>query len=95
MMEYIILAGLIIIIILLIVILARKINEASITERIGKIETNTVKELSDFKIDMLKNMNENFDHLNEMMEYRLTVMNEKVNERLDENFAKTNRQFIY
>ena len=93
MIEYIILAGIVIIIILLIVILARKINEASITERIGKIETNTVKELSDFKIDMLKNMNENFDHLNEMMEYRLTVMNEKVNERLDENFAKTNRTF--
>ena len=38
-------------------------------------------------------MNENFDNLNEMMEYRLTLMNDKVNERLDANFAKTNRTF--
>ena len=38
-------------------------------------------------------MNEDFDRLNEMLEYRLTVMNEKVNERLDENFSKTNRTF--
>ena len=93
MIDYIILGSLAIIIILLIIILARKINEANITERIGKIETNTVKELANFKTDMLKNMNENFDHVNDMMEYRLTQMNEKVNERLDENFAKSNRTF--
>ncbi len=93
MIDYIILACLGIIILLLIIVMIKKVNEANITEKIGKIETNTVKELSNFKVDMLKNMNENFDHLNEMMEYRLTVMNEKVNERLDENFSKTNRTF--
>ena len=93
MIDYIILIGIIIILILLIILLARRISEANITEKIGKIETNTVKELSNFKLDIFKNMNENFDNLNEMMEYRLTLMNDKVNERLDENFAKTNRTF--
>ena len=93
MLEYIILGSLIIIILLLIILLTRKVNEANMIERISKIETTIVKELSEFKVDMLKNMNENFDHLNEMMEYRLTLMNEKVNERLDENFSKTNRTF--
>ena len=93
MTEYIILAGIAIIIILCIIIISKRISEANITERIGKLEVNTIKELSEFKIDMLKNMNENFDTLNEMMEYKLTLMNEKVNERLDENFNKTNRTF--
>ena len=93
MINYIILGLLGVIIILLIIILLRKVNEANITERIGKIETTTVKELSNFKVDMLKNMNEDFERLNEMLEYRLNLMNEKVNERLDNNFAKTNKTF--
>lgn len=93
MIEYIILIGIIIIIILLIISISKNINESNITERLGKLETNTVKELSDFKVDMFKTMNEDFDHLNEMLEYRLVMMNEKVNERLDENFAKTNKTF--
>ena len=38
-------------------------------------------------------MNEEFDKTNQMLEYRLTVMNEKVNERLDQNFNKTNKTF--
>ena len=65
----------------------KNVNESNITERLGKLETTTVKELSNFKLDMMKNMNEDFDRMNEMLEYRLNMMNEKVNERLDENFA--------
>ncbi|MCI6266659.1 MAG: DNA recombination protein RmuC [Erysipelotrichaceae bacterium] len=93
MIEYFILIGIIIIIVLVIIALAKNVNEARITERLGKLETITVKELSNFKIDMMKNMTEDFDRVNELLEYRLTMMNEKVNERLDENFAKTNRTF--
>lgn len=93
MIEYIILIGIIIIIILVIIALIKNVNEASITERLGKLETTTIKEISSFKLDMTKSMTEDFDRLNEMLEYRLTMMNEKVNERLDENFAKTNRTF--
>ena len=93
MIVYLILIGIIIIIILCIIAIMKNVNESNITERLGKLETNTVKELSNFKVDMMKNMNEDFDRMNEMLEYRLTMINEKVNERLDENFAKTNRTF--
>lgn len=93
MLEYIILIGIIIIIILLIISISKNINESNITERLGKLETTSVKEMSNFKIDIIKTMNEDFNNLNEMLEYRLTVINEKVNERLDENFAKTNKTF--
>lgn len=91
MIEYLILIG--IIIILCIISIIKNVNESNITERLGKLETTTIKELSTFKLDMVKNMNEDFDRMNEMLEHRLTMMNEKVNERLDENFAKTNKTF--
>ena len=93
MLDYIIIGGIVLILILLLIILIRKTNEANITERLGKLEINTIKELSDFKTDLLKNMHDDFDKTNEMLEYRLTQMNEKVNERLDANFNKTNKTF--
>ena len=93
MIEYFILGGIIILIILSIIAIMKNVNEANITERLGKLETTTIKELSNFKVDMMKNMSEDFDRMNEMLEYRLISMNEKVNERLDENFTKTNRTF--
>ena len=93
MIEYIILICLTISIILEIISLFKNINEAKITERLGKLETTTVKELSNFQLELIKNMNEEFARTNEMLEYRLTTMNEKVNERLDHNFNKTNKTF--
>ena len=93
MIEYLILIGIVIIIILSIIAITKNVNEANITERLGKLETTTIKELSNFKVDMMKNMTEDFDRMNEMLEYRLTMMNERVNERLDENFSKTNKTF--
>ena len=93
MIEYIILICLIILIVIGILSLSKNLNEAKITERLGKLETTTIKELSDFQLKLIKNMNEEFDKTNEMLEYRLTIMNEKVNERLDNNFNKTNKTF--
>lgn len=93
MIEYITLACLIILIILVIISLSKNINEAKITERLGKLETNTVKELSNYQLELIKNMNEEFSKTNEMLEYRLTIMNEKVNTRLEQNFNKTNKTF--
>lgn len=92
-MEFVILGCLVILIILVVILLFKGVNEAKITERLGKLETNTVKELSNFQIELIKSMNEEFDKTNQMLEYRLTVMNEKVNERLDQNFNKTNKTF--
>ena len=93
MINYIIIICLIILIILTTISLFKNINESKITERLGKLETNTVKELSNFQLELIKNMNEEFARTNEMLEYRLTTMNEKVNERLDHNFNKTNKTF--
>ena len=92
-MDYVIIGGLVIIIILVIISIIKNVNESNITERLGKLETNTVKELSTFQVELMKTMNEDFSKLNEQMEHKLTLMNDKVNERLDDNFSKTNKTF--
>ena len=93
MIDYIILAGIVIIIVLVIIAIIKNVNEAKITERLGKLETNTIKELSNFQLELVKNMNNEFDKTNKMLEERLMLMNDKVNERLDQNFNKTNKTF--
>lgn len=92
-MEYVIIGILIIILIISVISLMKNINESHITERLGKLETNMIKELSDFRSDLSRNMNEDFSTLNEKIEYRLNQINDKVNERLDQNFEKTNKTF--
>lgn len=93
MLDYIIILLLVIIIILVIVAISKNVNESKITEKMGNLETTTIKELSTFQIDIMKTMTENFDNLNERIEKRLNQINDKVNERLDDNFAKTNKTF--
>ena len=88
-MEYIIIGLLVIILILVVVSITKNINEANITERLGRLELNVTKELGDFK----DSLNKDFNSLSEKQEQRLILMNEKVNERLDQNFEKTNKTF--
>ena len=92
-MDYIIIGLLVIILILVVVSLFKNINESNITERLGKLETSMVKEVGDFKADLSKNLNTDFNNLNEKIEMRLRMINDRVNERLDENFEKTNKTF--
>ena len=93
-MDIVIIVLLVILIILTIVSLMKNINESHITERLGKLEVNMIKEMGEFKSDLNKNMNEDFSKLNENVEKRLLMINEKVNERLDQNFEKTNKTFM-
>lgn len=93
-MDYIIIVLLIVLIILGVISLMKNINEAHITERIGKLETNVVKELSDFKSDFSRNLNNDFIALNERLENKLNLINDRVNERLDENFKTSNKTFM-
>lgn len=93
-MEYIIITLLIIILIISIITLTKNINEGAITERIGKLETGVVKELGDFKNGFSKDLYDDFEKLNEKLDYKLRLINDKVNERLDENFEKTNKTFM-
>lgn len=92
-MEYLIVGILSVILILIIVLLFKGINEGNIIEKIGKIETNVVKELGDFKGGLTKELNEDFSKQNEKLETRLRLINDSVNERLDQNFEKTNKTF--
>ena len=92
-MDYIIIGGILILIILNIILIVKSLNESRITERLGRLETTTIKELSEFELDLTKNMNEEFTKMNERMEKKLNMINDRVNERLDENFNKSNKTF--
>ncbi len=89
-MDYVIIGILVVILILTIISLTKNINEANITERLGKLEVNLTKELSELKLSL----NKDFSDLSLKNEQRLLEINEKVNERLDQNFEKTNKTFI-
>ena len=93
-MDYVIIALLIILIILVIISLSKNINEAKITERLGKLEVQMIKEMGEFKSDLSHSMNDDFTKLSETVEKRLIMINERVNERLDQNFEKTNKTFM-
>ena len=54
----------------------KNVNEGKITERLGTLETTTVKELSSFQIDIMKTMNDNFNGLNDRIEKKLTQIND-------------------
>ena len=93
MLDYIII-GLLVIIIILIIILLFKGN-SNLVERIGRVETVTIKELSNFRNELDKSLSEDFDKLEDKIDKRLIYINDKVNERLDDNFSKTNKTFQY
>ena len=92
-MDYIIIGLLVVVIVLVIISILKNVNESNITERLGKLESTTIKELSTFQFELMKTMNDDFDKLNTKMENKLNMINDKVNERLDESFNKTNKTF--
>ncbi len=91
--NYIIIGLLVLIIFLLIFVIRKSINESNITERLGKIEINLVKEIGDFKHDLTNDLLNDFNRLNDRIDLRLNKINEKVNENIDLNFEKTNKTF--
>lgn len=93
-MDYIIVGLLVVILVLVVISLFKNINESNITERLGRLEVNMMKEMGDFKNDLSHSLNDDFTKLNEQVERRLFAVNEKVNERLDQNFEKTNKTFM-
>lgn len=96
-MNYIIisLVGISILLLILVIILIRKnkINELDITERLGKIETNLIREIGEFKLNFSNDLTKDFNSLNDRIESKLNMLNEKVNERIEVNFEKTNKTF--
>ena len=92
-MEYIILSLLIIIIVLLVIIIFRKNSNKESDEKLNRLEINVIKEISDFKNDFSRSLTNDFNNQTERLDNRLRLINDKVNERLDENFEKTNKTF--
>ncbi len=93
MIEYIIIGLLIITIILLIVLLLRKNNYSEITEKVSRTEISVIKEIGDFKHEFSSDMNKDFNQLNDRIERKLNLINQKVNEKLEDGFDKTNKTF--
>ena len=67
-MEYIIIGLLVIILIISVISLFKNINESNISDRLSRLETNTVKELGEFKNDINQNINKDFNELNDLIE---------------------------
>ena len=59
-----------------------KKDSTDMTERIGR-----------FEVHITKSMNDDFANLKEKIEQKLNQIDYKVNERLNENFEKTNKTF--
>lgn len=92
-MEYIVISLLVIVIILLLVLIFKNSKKTPIVEKLGKFETDITKEIGEFKLGFSKDLREDFDKLNDKIENKLLLINEKVNERIDQNFEKTNKTF--
>lgn len=92
-MEYIIIILLVLLIILVTILIFRKNENSDTTERLGRFEVNIIKEINTFKDDFSKNLTTDFDKLNQKIEERLLLIENKVNSRIDDNFEKTNKTF--
>lgn len=93
MLEYVIIGLLVVVIIIQIIVLIRKNNNLDIVDRMGLLEKNMTKDIGDFKYDFASSLKSDFERQNETIERRLNLINERVNERLDVNFEKTNKTF--
>ncbi len=96
MLEYIIIGLLGLIIVLLIVVLIKSFinKDKDIIERMGRLDTALTKEIGDFKLNFSKDLRGDFESLVEKIEYRLNLINERVNNQLSENFEKSNKTFM-
>lgn len=92
-MEYVILTILVVILISVVILIIRKNNNNDVYDKMSKLELSVVKELGTFKADLAKEFNNDFLNLDEKIENRLRMINDHVNERLDQNFEKTNKTF--
>ena len=92
-MEYVIIGLLGVVIILLIVNLFKKNNNMDITDRLSKLEVSVVKEIGEFKVNFASDLRKDFDTLDEKVERKLSEINNRVTERLDQNLEKTNKTF--
>ena len=99
-MDYIVVGLLIIVIILLIIVLVKRKNKneekssLDMLERLSRFEVNVTKEIGNFKSDLSREIMTDFNKMNLQIENKLDLINNKVHERIDQNFEKTNKTFM-
>lgn len=94
MIEYIIIGLLVIVIIFLIILFLKNNGSKDLIERMGRLDTSITKEIGEFKLNFSKDLRSDFESLVEKIEYRLNLINERVNNQLSENFEKSNKTFM-
>lgn len=92
-MEYVVIGLLGVVIILLIISLLKKNNNTEVVDRLSKLELAVVKEIGEFKVNFTNDLRKDFDTLDEKVDRKLTEINNRVTERLDQNLEKTNKTF--
>lgn len=92
-MEYVIVGLLVLAIILLLINLFRKNNNTDVVDRLSSLELSMVKEIGEFKVNFASDIRKDFDTLDEKVERKLTEINNRVTERLDQSLEKTNKTF--
>ena len=96
-MEYVVIGLLLLTIGLVIILIFKNTgnkNSVDIIERMGKLELNLNKEIADFKINFSKDLRGDFEKLIQTLDYKLNLINERVNNSLEENFDKSNKTFM-
>ncbi len=73
----------------LFITLNKKQKEEDTTQKVSQLETAIIKEFLSFKGDLGRD----FESLNKNLDYKIRLISEHVNTRLDENFEKTNQTF--
>ncbi len=92
-MEYVIVGLLVLAIILLLINLFRKNNNTYVVDRLSSLELSMVKEIGEFKVNFASDIRKDFDTLDEKVDRKLTEINNRVTERLDQSLEKTNKTF--
>mgnify|MGYP005790010515 FL=1 len=92
-MEYVIVGLLVLAIILLLINLFRKNNNTDVVDRLSSLELSMVKEIGEFKVNFASDIRKDFDTLDEKVDRKLTEINNRVTERLDQSLEKTNKTF--
>ncbi len=83
----------VILIILIVIVSIKNKNNIFLYDKMNKLEKDIIKEIGEFKVDFSNDINDDFTTMNDKIDYRLRLISDKVNERLDENFEKSNKTF--
>lgn len=95
----IILGIIILLLVIILVIILRQSTQKSVEQlhlldRISKIEMNISQQYISSQHQLVKEMNYDFERLNQMTEKRLIMINQQLNDSFEKNFTKTNDAFL-